>query len=110
MHALEYVVGQIIRGSMRRSIRDSICQVRDAEAATILDIAMGEWHGTPLVVIVSFEVYRSTKPIWIGNAQSSFGTIDLDPGKIMPPDIEARDNCRHRTIMKIHYSGDMCRY
>src|ERR687898_1657226 len=83
--------------------------VGEAYPPAVPRVSMGQGHIPPNACIRAPEAYRTVGEVGVGEAQGAFGTVEVDPGLILRPDVEGGDKGPNSAALEVHHAGDVGR-
>lgn len=110
VHRLQDVVCQVAVGPVEAFGPEGAGHVCDAEAAAVECVAVAEGHLPPLLGLWEVDLHGSAEGVGVGDAEAAEGAVDLDPGELCAPDVEAGRYGARRAAVEVHYPDDVGGY
>src|SRR5919112_4136647 len=83
--------------------------VSEANPPGVPRVRMGERNVLPGARVRAPDAYRTVGEVGIREAQGTFGTVEVDPGLILRPDVEGGDKGPYSAALEVHHAGDVSR-
>src|SRR5215218_1687771 len=70
---------------------------------------MGQGHILPGSCVRAPESYGTVGEVGVRESQGAFGSVEVDPGLRLRPDVESRDQGTHGAALEVHHPGNVGR-
>src|ERR671915_1402327 len=107
MDHLQDVHAELAAGPVLSARAQGLGHVGEAYPPGVPRVSMGKGDILPGGCVRAPEAYRTVGEVGVGEAQGTFGTVEVDPGLILRPYIEGGDKGPNSAALEVHHAGDV---
>src|SRR5215211_2799714 len=108
MDHLEDVHAELAAGPLLSARAKGLGHVGEAYPPAVPRVSMSQGHIPPGACVRAPEAHRTVGEVGIGETQGSFGTVEVDPGLRLRPDVERGDQGPHGAALEVHHASYVC--